>query len=322
MTSVLEDPDVRSILNDGPKYVIRGASPVSDWAIKAWCGAMGDRNPAYLDEAAAIKAGHGGILAPPVMMHSFTMPTLLNPEVDSQSRRLRGRLAALGFSSVAAVAYEQEYLKPMRIGDTLTRTVTIDGVSEAKTTALGVGHFVTQLHRITNQRDEHVGNVMMRIYYFRAETGKPRTARPNAVADQDWPITLPSQEIPVTATLVVCGALASNDYEPVHHDPKIAQNQGMQDVFMNILTSSGLAIRYVTDWGGPETAVKRLTVRLNASNYPGDLMTMTAVAKRDKAIPTDALFRVAGTNAVGKHIEAEITATCPVRQDEERSISR
>ena len=50
--------------------------------------------------------------------------------------------------------------------------------------------------------------------------------------------------------LVVGGALASRDYMPVHHDKAAAQAQGMQDVFMNILTTNGLVGRYVTDWAG------------------------------------------------------------------------
>ncbi len=51
--------------------------------------------------------------------------------------------------------------------------------------------------------------------------------------------------------MIVAGALASHDFTAVHHDKAAAQAQGMQDVFMNILTTNGLVGRYVTDWAGP-----------------------------------------------------------------------
>ncbi len=65
---------------------------------------------------------------------------------------------------------------------------------------------------------------------------------------------LPPLEIPVTRTLIVAGAIASRDYQDVHHDPELARQKGAPDVFMNILTTNGLVGRYVTDHFGP-TAV-------------------------------------------------------------------
>lgn len=56
--------------------------------------------------------------------------------------------------------------------------------------------------------------------------------------------------IPVTHTLVVGGAIASQDYMPVHHNVPAARAAGMPDIFMNILTTCGLAARYLTDWAG------------------------------------------------------------------------
>ena len=54
---------------------------------------------------------------------------------------------------------------------------------------------------------------------------------------------LPELAVDLTSTLIVGGALASQDYTPVHHDKAAAQAQGMQDVFMNILTTNGLVGR-------------------------------------------------------------------------------
>ena len=81
---------------------------------------------------------------------------------------------------------------------------------------------------------------------------------------------LPPLAVPITTTLVVAGAIASRDFTPVHHDKAAAQAQGMQDVFMNILTTNGLVGRYVTDWAGPDAIVRNVSIKLGGPNLPGD----------------------------------------------------
>ena len=68
---------------------------------------------------------------------------------------------------------------------------------------------------------------------------------------------LPTLVLPITRTLVVSGALASRDYQDVHHDHVLAQSRGSKDIFMNILTTNGLVGRYVTDWSGPRGRLAR-----------------------------------------------------------------
>ena len=58
--------------------------------------------------------------------------------------------------------------------------------------------------------------------------------------------------LPVTPTLIVAGALATRDFQDVHHDRDLAHKKGSADIFLNINTSLGLMQRYVTDWAGPE----------------------------------------------------------------------
>ena len=81
--------------------------------------------------------------------------------------------------------------------------------------------------------------------------------------------------LPITRTLVVSGALASRDYQDVHHDHVLAQSRGSKDIFMNILTTNGLVGRYVTDWSGPRSRLAAVNIRLGAPNYPDSIMTMT-----------------------------------------------
>ena len=90
-----------------------------------------------------------------------------------------------------------------------------------------------------------------------------------------WATSCPPLDIPLTRTLIVSTAIASRDYQDVHHDPGLAQERGSPDIFMNILTTNGFVGRYITDWAGPNAVFKSVKIRLGAPNYPGDTMTMT-----------------------------------------------
>ena len=67
--------------------------------------------------------------------------------------------------------------------------------------------------------------------------------------------TLPDRVIDVTPTFVISSALATRDFQDVHHDRDRAVARGARDIFLNILTTTGLVQRYVCDWrpgcGGP-----------------------------------------------------------------------
>ncbi len=86
---------------------------------------------------------------------------------------------------------------------------------------------------------------------------------------------LPALVVPITRTLIVAAALASRDYQDVHHDAELARQRGSEDIFMNILTTNGLVGRFVTDWSGPGGLLRDVAIRLGAPNYPGDTMTLT-----------------------------------------------
>ena len=69
--------------------------------------------------------------------------------------------------------------------------------------------------------------------------------------------TLPEWTLEVTPTVVVSTAIATRDFYPVHHDRDYAERGGSKDIFLNILTTTGLVQRYVTDWAGPEASGAR-----------------------------------------------------------------
>ncbi len=120
---------------------------------------------------------------------------------------------------------------------------------------------------------------------------------------------LPTMPIPLTRTLIVATAIASRDYQDVHHDPGLAQERGSPDIFMNILTTNGFVGRFVTDWAGPDAVLKSVKIRLGAPNYPGDTMTMTgAVTKKEDGIVEVTLK---GSNSLGDHVSGTVTLTLP-----------
>ncbi|MFB7334919.1 MaoC family dehydratase [Streptomyces adustus] len=120
---------------------------------------------------------------------------------------------------------------------------------------------------------------------------------------------LPPLEIEITRTLIVAGAVASRDYQDVHHDPELARDKGSPDIFMNILTTNGLVGRYITDHFGPSAVLRGVAIRLGAPNYPGDTMVLTGrVEEVDGATVT---VRVTGTNGIGRHVTGTVTLTVP-----------
>lgn len=115
---------------------------------------------------------------------------------------------------------------------------------------------------------------------------------------------LPQLEIPLSRTLIVSTAIASRDYQDVHHDPDLAKEKGSKDVFMNILTTNGLVGRYITDWAGPKSRLKKISLRLGVPNYPDDTMTMSGeVTEINGDIAT---VTVIGKNSLGPHVTATV----------------
>ena len=309
------DPEIQAFFRPEMVQIYQSAAPVSEWAINAWCCAMNDQNPVYQDREAAWRYGHKDVFAPPIMMHSFTMPGVVDESEESILSALRRKLALFGIDSIVAGNYEQEYITPIRVGDRLTREVRYESMSDEKVTAVGTGHFVVMAERILNQNGDLIGNQKMRILFYRpGKTEKPQSsAKPRAVETPNFEVLnrveLPVLVIPLTTTLVVSGALASNDFVKIHHDRDAAQAQGLKNIVMNILTSSGLALRYVTDWAGPAAVIKSIANQLKIPNYPGDDMTLTGWAEKPFERGTETVIHVRGTNSLGTHIESTVTIT-------------
>ncbi len=310
--------------------------PVNAYAIRVWCDAMSEANPYFTDPEAAAAGPHRGLVAPPGMLNVWTMPGLVMGQqpmrgVEPQSKVL-GKLDAAGFVGVVATNSDQEYRRYLRPGDVLTARTRLDDVSELKRTGLGEGHFVTTRATYTDQDGEEVGSLFFRILKFRPGTGKaapppnsdgsPAAAAPpnDGVAAAAPPTTprtgsnrpgpivsvgdsLPTEAIALTPRLVVSSALATRDFQDVHHDRDAAVTKGSKDIFMNILSSTGICNRWIGDWAGDDAVFQNVRIRLGAPNYPYDTMTMsgsvTAVEPTDGGVAVTVGF--VGANAIGNH---------------------
>jgi len=120
---------------------------------------------------------------------------------------------------------------------------------------------------------------------------------------------LPPLAVPITATTIVAGAIASRDYQDVHHDHALALQRGSKDIFMNILTTNGWVGRYVTDWAGPDAFLRVVDIVLGAPNYPGDTMTLSG---RVTAVAGDVVtLAVRGANGLGDHVKGTVELSLP-----------
>ena len=112
-------------------------------------------------------------------------------------------------------------------------------------------------------------------------------------------------EIPITTTMIVAGANASRDFMPVHHDRDYANKQGSPNLFMNILTSNGYCVRFLTDWAGPEAMVKKLSIRLGAPCFPNDPLRFTgSVTGKSRGEEAEGFIEVTfnAANSLGDHV--------------------
>jgi acyl dehydratase len=116
--------------------------------------------------------------------------------------------------------------------------------------------------------------------------------------------TLPEWRLPITPTLVVSTAVATRDFQDVHHDRDLARSYGSQDIFLNILTTTGLVQRYVTDAlrsaGLGDVELAGIALRLGAPAYPGDELVFTGTRDGDTVT-------VVGAVSIGDHVTATVT---------------
>jgi hypothetical protein len=296
--------------------------PVNLPMIRHWVDALDDRNPAY-DAHAARSTRWGEVVAPPAMLQTWTMgrPTIEGIRERGGSAGEVGAdsplsiLAAAGFTGTLATNSVLTFDRYLRPGDLLTSDTALESVSEQKHTGLGRGYFVAWSNNYFDAAGDPVGNQLFTVFKF-APGPPPDGPRDGKAKQPDVPPSgeeLPAFDLDVTATVVVAGAIASRDFMPVHHDRDYAVAQGAPDIFMNILTSNGYVSRYVTDWAGGDSQVRRIATRLGGPAIPGQPLRFRGRVAKESDHGDERHFEVAvrADNDLGNHLTATVELTLP-----------
>jgi acyl dehydratase len=164
-----------------------GGYPISEAQILYWCDMVEDSNPLYVDGDYARRSRHGGVIAPPVGLITWSMQRAGHQGVDSEApdcdapkrspwppRTARGRgfKTPPGATETIAQGSTQAYGVALRPGDRVYSRSEVLNCSPRKQTRLGPGYFQTNLDTYYNQRDEIVGtNVFALLRYGLKDAG-------------------------------------------------------------------------------------------------------------------------------------------------------
>jgi len=118
---------------------------------------------------------------------------------------------------------------------------------------------------------------------------------------------LPELKLYGDPTFIVSTAIATRDYQDVHHDRDKAQAKGSKDIFVNILTDTGLVQRFITDWAGPNAVIKSIGLRLGVPWYAYDTVTFTGQVT--EVVHGLITLKIIGSNSLGDHVVATATLT-------------
>jgi uncharacterized OB-fold protein len=152
--------------------------PVNQATINNWVEAIGDRNPIYVDEAAARAVGHPGIVAPPAMIQVWTMFGLGGERPkDDPIGPIMKLLDDAGYIGVVATNCEQTYHRYLQPGEQVSITSEMGDVVGPKQTALGEGYFINQ-HIIWRVGDEDVAEMNWRILKFKPRESSEASSVP------------------------------------------------------------------------------------------------------------------------------------------------
>lgn len=160
-----------------------GRDPVNMPMIRNWLEAIGDENPIYVDENAAVAAGYDGIVAPPAMAQVWTMRGLgAVREEDDPLGRMTQILDDAGFTSVVATNCDQIYHRYLRPGEEVTIESTLEDVVGPKKTGLGEGWFFTT-RNFWKVGDEIVAEMLFRILKFAPPAKAPQVPESSSVPE-------------------------------------------------------------------------------------------------------------------------------------------
>jgi uncharacterized OB-fold protein len=145
-----------------------GKDDINAPMIRQWTEVLGDKNPAYTNDDWAAQSARRKVIAPPAMMYvwgqeGFTVTTGRAPDAQSDLVRLFNEH---GYTGVLGTNVKQEYFKEVSPGDSVVMQMSIDNISERKTTGRGTGYFFETLATFTDQNGEKIGTQRFKVLKF------------------------------------------------------------------------------------------------------------------------------------------------------------
>lgn len=177
----MTDPELQSKLaalvdqpTGGSEKPSVAPDPVNQPMIRHWAYALADMNPVYLDAEFAAASRFGGIVSPPVMLQTWTMPSPILEGIGDRGGapvEIEGNPTAFldeaGYTSTVATNSEFEIERYPRLGDVISARSVFEDVSEEKKTALGTGFFLTWVITYSDQNGDVLGRQRFRVLRFR-----------------------------------------------------------------------------------------------------------------------------------------------------------
>ncbi|MEI7592236.1 MAG: MaoC family dehydratase N-terminal domain-containing protein [Actinomycetes bacterium] len=161
----------------GPASATVAPDPVNQPMIRHWSAAFNDHNPVYTESEFAMSTRFGGVVAPPLMLQTWTMPT---PQLTGIAERggspVEGEMVSplsvfddAGFVGTLASNSEFDIERYVHIGDVISASTVFESISVEKQTRIGPGHFVTWVTTYVDDTGEVVGRQRFRILKFKPE---------------------------------------------------------------------------------------------------------------------------------------------------------
>ena len=92
---------------------------------------------------------------------------------------------------------------------------------------------------------------------------------------------IPALTMPITVTRCAYLASATRDFSPQHSNRDYARERSKtKDVFVNTPFNLGMVSRFLTDWAGPRSMVRRIQMAMRDNVCAGDDMILTGKVLR------------------------------------------
>jgi len=318
----------------------------SEYLIRHWLETVEDGNPLYYDKAYAQSRGFRDVVAQPGMIIcTLTMPYRWPMKQFFYTRQLlHFEVKELIEQPVGILAnYEMKFYKHVELGDRLSTTGHLVGISDFKRTRLGEGYFTTLVTSYYNQRNELVAEANTNLFSYGGEEPKDlrapkseedlqkqkeaeaKRAKPSTIEDQapqlepndpgwlqggwhnateqmleawrtGWlpkePKDLywenvsigdkvPTLVMPITVTRCCFMASASRDFAPQHHNSWYAHHRSRtREMFLGTHFNLGMLSRFLTDFGGPRSTIKRIQLQMMRTVGAGEDYIMNGVVTK------------------------------------------